>query len=94
MKEKDQCNRKYEQEMESVTFRNQQLTKRVMVLQEESEISQRASKKGKVSSVLLSVPLVCSHLIMHKHGLCILSPCIQSSFRMQNDNFVFCFCLF
>ena len=35
LKEKEQSLRKAEQEMDSLTFRNQQLTKRVTVLQDE-----------------------------------------------------------
>jgi len=35
LKEKEQILRKAEQEMDSLTFRNQQLTKRVTVLQDE-----------------------------------------------------------
>jgi protein phosphatase 1 regulatory subunit 21 len=35
LKEKEQILRKAEQEMDSLTFRNQQLTKRITVLQDE-----------------------------------------------------------
>jgi len=37
LKEKEQILRKAEQEMDSLTFRNQQLTKRVTVLQDEHD---------------------------------------------------------
>lgn len=40
LKEKEQTLRKAEQEMDSLTFRNQQLTKRVTVLQDELDVMQ------------------------------------------------------
>jgi protein phosphatase 1 regulatory subunit 21 len=40
LKERDQSLRKVEQEMDSLTFRNQQLTKRVTVLQDELDLMQ------------------------------------------------------
>lgn len=40
LKEKEQILRKTEQEMDSLTFRNQQLTKRVTVLQDELDLMQ------------------------------------------------------
>lgn len=40
LKEKEQILRKAEQEMDSLTFRNQQLTKRVTVLQDELDLMQ------------------------------------------------------
>ena len=40
LKEKEQILRKSEQEMDSLTFRNQQLTKRVTVLQDELDLMQ------------------------------------------------------
>ncbi|PNF18775.1 Protein phosphatase 1 regulatory subunit 21 [Cryptotermes secundus] len=48
LKEREQSLRKAEQEMDSLTFRNQQLTKRVTVLQDELDIMQARPKKGKV----------------------------------------------
>ncbi|CAG5123238.1 unnamed protein product [Candidula unifasciata] len=45
LKERDQTVRKYEQEVDSLTFRNQQLSKRVILLQEELETSEANSKK-------------------------------------------------
>ena len=45
LKERDQTVRKYEQEVDSLTFRNQQLSKRVILLQEELETAQANSKK-------------------------------------------------
>ncbi|XP_074653061.1 protein phosphatase 1 regulatory subunit 21-like [Tubulanus polymorphus] len=47
IKSKDQSIRKYEQEIDSLSFRNQQLSKRVLVLQDELEESQSKGKKGK-----------------------------------------------
>ncbi|XP_030744962.1 protein phosphatase 1 regulatory subunit 21 isoform X1 [Sitophilus oryzae] len=46
----EQTIRKRDQEMESLTFRNEQLTKRISVLQQELQISSR-SKKGKQKNV-------------------------------------------
>lgn len=40
LKEKEQILRKAEQEMDSLTFRNQQLTKRVTVLQDDLDLMQ------------------------------------------------------
>jgi protein phosphatase 1 regulatory subunit 21 len=40
LKEREQSLRKVEQEMDSLTFRNQQLTKRVTVLQDELDLMQ------------------------------------------------------
>lgn len=48
IKEKDQCVRKYEQEVDSLIFRNQQLAKRVLFLQEELE---QVSVKKKTKSI-------------------------------------------
>jgi len=45
LKESQQQNRRFEQEIDSLNFRNQQLTKRVTVLQEEAEQQQLSSKK-------------------------------------------------
>ncbi|XP_078000806.1 protein phosphatase 1 regulatory subunit 21-like [Glandiceps talaboti] len=47
MKERDQSIRKYEQEIDSLTFRNQQLTKRVDVLQNELTGYEQKGKKHK-----------------------------------------------
>ena len=49
LKQRDQSLRKVEQEMDSLSFRNQQLAKRVELLQEELVTSEAKSKKGKVS---------------------------------------------
>lgn len=49
LKQRDQSLRKQEQEMDSLSFRNQQLAKRVELLQEELATSEGRSKKGKVS---------------------------------------------
>lgn len=47
LKQKEQSLRKVEQEMDSLSFRNQQLTKRVELLQEELLLSESKSKKSK-----------------------------------------------
>lgn len=49
VKDKDLSIRKYEQEIDSLTFRNQQLSTRVGVLQE--ELSESTSAKGKKHKV-------------------------------------------
>uniref|UniRef100_A0A8C2G971 Protein phosphatase 1 regulatory subunit 21 n=1 Tax=Cyprinus carpio TaxID=7962 RepID=A0A8C2G971_CYPCA len=46
LKQKEQSLRKVEQEMDSLSFRNQQLTKRVELLQEELLLSESKSKKS------------------------------------------------
>lgn len=43
----EQSLRKNEQEMEALVFRNQQLTKRVTVLQDDLEEEKKVAKKGK-----------------------------------------------
>ncbi|XP_056291754.1 protein phosphatase 1 regulatory subunit 21 [Pseudoliparis swirei] len=47
LKLRDQSLRKQEQEMDSLSFRNQQLAKRVELLQEELSVSEAKGKKGK-----------------------------------------------
>lgn len=47
LKEKEVEFRRAEQEIDSLTFRNQQLTKRITVLQEELDKAQNKSKKGR-----------------------------------------------
>lgn len=47
LKEKEVELRRADQEIDSLTFRNQQLTKRITVLQEELDKAQNKSKKGK-----------------------------------------------
>ena len=49
IKDKDTSIRKYEQEVESLSFRNQQLASRVEVLQGELENVAHSAKKSKVS---------------------------------------------
>ncbi|XP_011312433.1 protein phosphatase 1 regulatory subunit 21 [Fopius arisanus] len=51
IKSRDVSLRRQEQELDSLTFRNQQLTKRVTVLQEELDKLQNKSKKGRSKSV-------------------------------------------
>jgi len=48
LKMKDQSLRKLQQEMDSLTFRNQQLAKRVELLQDELALSEARGKKNKV----------------------------------------------
>lgn len=48
---KDQSLRKLQQEMDSLTFRNLQLAKRVELLQDELALSEPRGKKNKVSTV-------------------------------------------
>lgn len=48
VKQRDQSLRKQEQEMDSLSFRNQQLAKRVELLQEELAACEAKGKKGKV----------------------------------------------
>ena len=55
LKEKEQYGRKTQQEVESLTFRNQQLSKRVMVLQDDMEMVQNQKKKHKVCYLLYYV---------------------------------------
>lgn len=52
LKQRDQSLRKQEQEMDSLSFRNQQLAKRVELLQEELAVSETKSKKGKVINLV------------------------------------------
>ncbi|XP_060720123.1 protein phosphatase 1 regulatory subunit 21 [Tachysurus vachellii] len=47
VKQREQSLRKAEQEMDSLSFRNQQLAKRVELLQEELQVTEAKSKKGK-----------------------------------------------
>lgn len=49
VKEKEQAVRKYQQEVDSLAFRNQQLSRRVTVLQEELDALEMQKKKHKVS---------------------------------------------
>lgn len=48
LKMKDQSLRKLQQEMDSLSFRNQQLAKRVELLQDELALSEARGKKNKV----------------------------------------------
>ncbi|XP_033630573.1 protein phosphatase 1 regulatory subunit 21-like [Asterias rubens] len=54
VKEKDQKIRKSEQEIDSLSFRNQQLTKRVNVLQDELEAAEGKGKKNKADHGVLN----------------------------------------
>lgn len=49
VKQREQSLRKAEQEMDSLSFRNQQLAKRVELLQEELQATEAKSKKSKVN---------------------------------------------
>lgn len=53
MKMKDQSLRKLQQEMDSLTFRNQQLAKRVELLQDELALNEYKGKKNKVGTKLV-----------------------------------------
>ena len=54
LNEKDQAVRKYQQEVDSLMFRNQQLLARVSILQSELEETRIKHKKHKASSDRLS----------------------------------------
>jgi len=58
LKKKDQVVRKYEQEIDSLTFRNQQLSARVTILQDDLEqpASEQKGKKNKVLHVFKKSP--------------------------------------
>lgn len=60
LKEKEQVIRKYEQEIDSLSFRNQQLSKRVLFLQDELESAEVNKKKNKVC-------VYRKYLVMYKH---------------------------
>lgn len=49
LRSQEQSLRKNEQEMESLVFRNQQLTKRVTVLQDDLEEERKLTKKGEIN---------------------------------------------
>lgn len=49
LRSQEQSLRKNEQEMESLMFRNQQLTKRVTVLQDDLEEERKLTKKGEIN---------------------------------------------
>jgi len=53
LKEKDLAVRKFEQEIDSLSFRNNQLSMRVSVLQQELDEAHARSKKHKVRGWLL-----------------------------------------
>ncbi|KAF7271450.1 hypothetical protein GWI33_015672 [Rhynchophorus ferrugineus] len=55
IKNSEQTIRKRDQEMESLTFRNEQLTKRISVLQQELQINSH-SRKGKQKSAEIATP--------------------------------------
>lgn len=57
---KDQSLRKLQQEMDSLTFRNQQLAKRVELLQDELSLSETRGKKNKVRAHLFGYPSKCA----------------------------------
>lgn len=65
LKEKEVEFRRAEQEIDSLTFRNQQLTKRITVLQDELDKAQNKSRKGKgkVSSSNTQVPASSNHIL-------------------------------
>lgn len=58
LKECEQSIRKYEQEVDSLTFRNQQLSTRVLFLQEELDQAETSKKKTKVDlGIYVTIPL-------------------------------------
>ena len=62
---KDQSLRKLQQEMDSLTFRNLQLAKRVELLQDELALSEPRGKKNKVGQVKTrqgDLAIRCRHL--------------------------------
>lgn len=65
LKEKEVEFRRAEQEIDSLTFRNQQLTKRITVLQEELDKAQNKSRKGKgkPSDNNTQVPVSSNHIL-------------------------------
>ncbi|KAL2713475.1 flagellar attachment zone protein 1 isoform X1 [Vespula squamosa] len=65
LKEKEVEFRRAEQEIDSLTFRNQQLTKRITVLQEELDKAQNKSRKGKgkLSDNNTQVPVSSNHIL-------------------------------
>lgn len=65
LKEKEVELRRAEQEIDSLTFRNQQLTKRITVLQDELDKTQNKSRKGKgkVSDNNTQVPVSSNHIL-------------------------------
>lgn len=64
LKQRDQSLRKQEQEMDSLSFRNQQLAKRVELLQEELAVCEAKGKKGKVIQGASTHCVVC-YLVIH-----------------------------
>lgn len=64
-KEKEVEVRRSEQELDSLTFRNQQLTKRITVLQEELDHVQNKGKKGrtKSSESKVQIPPTPNHIL-------------------------------
>lgn len=56
VKEQEQKIRKHDQEMESLTFRNEQLRKRVLILQQELQNVNTPSKKGKTKNSVTDSP--------------------------------------
>lgn len=56
VKEQEQKLRKHTHEMESLTFRNEQLAKRISVLQQELHQTSSGIKKGKTKTTENSVP--------------------------------------
>lgn len=65
LKEKEVELRRADQELDSLSFRNQQLTKRITVLQEELDKAQNKSKKGKnkVSDSKSQIPTPPNHIL-------------------------------
>lgn len=64
LKQRDQSLRKQEQEMDSLSFRNQQLARRVELLQDELAMCEAKGKKGKVIQGASTHYVVC-YLVIH-----------------------------
>lgn len=76
---KDQSLRKVQQEMDSLTFRNQQLAKRVELLQDELALSESRGKKNKVCAkgkktpTCLALLLACQRPTLISSSSCFVS---------------------
>uniref|UniRef100_A0AAQ6A9W0 Protein phosphatase 1 regulatory subunit 21 n=1 Tax=Amphiprion ocellaris TaxID=80972 RepID=A0AAQ6A9W0_AMPOC len=83
LKQRDQSLRKQEQEMDSLSFRNQQLAKRVELLQEELAVSEAKGKKGKSKGDSPS-----------QHGLQTQSVFDEDLQKKIEENDCLCFCIY
>lgn len=81
IKSRDQMFRKAEQENDSLTFRNQQLTKRLTLLQEDLEEIQLKSKRGKVKSESVVDGTLADNSVFTEE----LQSKIQENARLQSE---------